>query len=439
MATAPAVRLAGLPSRQAPMTWGQKNQYIAIEMSGEESYRQNLVRSVPVPPGVETALICEALAGILSRHEALRTHFGRCEEDGFWQRVSGSVDLPLLMFDAADDAELATAKAHVAGHNFDHETQLPVRFAVVSHPDGTRSVELAVSHLAADAAGADVLAGEVGRALAGEALLPAPQKQPVDRAAWEGSPEGQAMAARNVDRWRTLMQAGATKVPAARGDGLRPRFWKGGLASPALRIVLPALATRLRISPTALVLAGMAHVVAARFGLDSVAIRIGFNNRVARPDKVAIESLMGWGLCHLTEVDGDRTQLAKAAANQAFQAYTTARFDIYDVLEVADRLRSEGAGETLPQFFLNIIDLPAPAADLRLHHDHLRELQAAATFDAAPSHTRDSSGLFILQVTQVPEAVRLGFLLDTRLLSKAELEQTLRQVEDWLVSLALKR
>lgn len=437
MSPAPAVRLTGLSSRSGPMTWGQRTQYIAIENSGDEAYRQNLVRSVPAPVGVPTARICEALGELLSRHEALRTYFGRTSEGALWQRVADTVELPLLMFDVSDDRTTMAARAEVAQYTFDHEADLPVRFAVVGHADGTRTVELVVSHVAADAAGADVLAREVARSLADEPLLPAPGQRPVDRAAWETSAAGQAVAAPNVERWRVLMESGATRVPAARGPGLRPRFWKGQLDSLALREALPALAARLRISPAALMMAGMAHVVAEEFDLESVPVRIGFNNRVRPADKVTIESLMGWGLCHLTGLGGDPADLARTAVTEAFTAYATARYDVYDVLEIADRLRKKGAGETLPQFFLNVIDLPAPAADLRLNRDRLRKLQASAVFDAMPSHTRDSGGLFILQPSQVAEAVRLYFLVDSRLLLPADVERVLRRIEDWLVNVAL--
>jgi hypothetical protein len=418
------------------MTWGQKSQFIAIESAGEEAHRQNLVRSVPVPPGVGTERIRETLQGVLGRHEALRTYFGRCVESGFWQRVAGSVELPLLMVDVADEGEIVAAKAHVARHTFDHEAHLPVRFGVVCHRGGMRSVELVVSHLAADAAGADLLAGEVGRSLAGGALMPAPRTQPVDRAVWEASPAGRAMSARHVDRWRTLMEAGATRVPVARGKGLSPRFWKGVLNSPMLRDALPTLAARLKVAPAALVLAGMAQVVADEFGLASVPIRIAFNNRVTPQDRVAIESLMAWGLCHLTDVGGSQAGLAKEAGVEAFTAYAMARYDIYDVVAIADRLKREGAGETLPQFFLNVVTLPAPTAGPGPSHDRLRELQAAAAFDSIPSHARDSSGLFIVHVTHEFGAVQLNFMVDTQLRLPAEVEQILRRIEDWLGRLA---
>lgn len=437
MPPVPTVRLSGLSSRSGPMTWGQKTQYIAIENSGDEAYRQNLVRVVPAPAGVTTERVCEALGELLRRHEALRTYFGRAAEGGLWQRVAETVQLPLLMFDVSDDQELMAARAEVARHTFDHEAELPVRFALVHHVSGVRTVELVGSHVAVDAAGADVLALEVARSLADDPILPAPPQQPVERARWETSPAGQAVAAPNVERWRALMESGTTQVPAARGPGLRPRFWRGQLDSLALREALPALAARLRISPAALMMAGMAHVVAEEFSLASVPVRIGFNNRVRPADKVAIESLMGWGLCHLTGPGGDLASLARTAATEAFTAYTTARYDIYQVLEIADRLREAGAGETLPQFFLNVIDLPSPSADLRLDRDHLRELQAAAVFDAMPSHTRDSGGLFILQPSQVAEAVRLFFLVDSRLLAPPEMERVLRRIEGWLVDAAL--
>ncbi|MEO3745656.1 hypothetical protein [Plantactinospora sp. B5E13] len=438
MAPAPVVRLDGLSPRYGRMTWGQRNQYVAIEAAGEEAYRQNLVRSVPVPPGVDSGRISEALKGLLGRHEALRTYFGGSPAAHLWQRVAGSVKIPLLMFDVSDGKEVVAAKTHVAGHTFDHETRLPVRFGAICHRGRVRSVELAVSHLATDAAGADLLATELARSLAGDAPSPAPRRQPVDRAAWEGSPAGQAMSAHNVDRWRALMETGATLVPAARRAGLSPRFWKGALDSLVLREALPTLAARLRVSPSALLLAGMAKVVAEEFDLTSVPVRIAFNNRITAEDKVAVETLMGWGLCFLTGVGGSQAALAKEAATEAFRAYSTARYDIYDLLDVADRLRRKGMGETLPQFFLNVVDLPAPAAAPSFDPDRLRELQAAAVFESAASHSRDSSGLFIMHVTLDPRSVRLNFLVDTQLCSPTEVEQIFRRIEGWLVSLALR-
>jgi hypothetical protein len=244
------------------------------------------------------------------------------------------------------------------------------------------------------------------------------------------------MSARHVDRWRVLMEAGATRVPVARGKGLVPRFWRGVLNSVMLREALPTLAARLKVSPAALVLAGMAQIVADEFDLTSVCVRIAFNNRVTPEDRVAIESLMAWGLCQLTAIGGDQAGLAKEAGAEAFTAYATARYDIYDVVDIADRRRREGAGETLPQFLLNVVNLPAPTAGPGPGHDRLRELRAATAFDSIPSHARDSSGLFIVHVTHEFGAVKLHFMVDTRLRLPAEVEQILRRIEDWLGALA---
>ena len=172
-----------------------------------------------------------------------------------------------------------------------------------------------------------------------------------------------------------------------------------------------------------------------------MSVRVAFHNRVVTPDDFGVDTLMQWGLACLAIDERPPAEQILTAGTEMLMAYATARYDIYDVLEVRERLRPDH-GETLPQFFLNLTDLSEPAgADTTAGphdrgHRRPRELMAESSFATHPSHTNDSPGLFFLATTILRDTVTIKFLFDTCLLTPAGAERALRGVEDWVVSMA---
>lgn len=430
------VSVGGLPARDGHMTWGQRTQQAILDFAGEESYRQNILETRRLPRPVPVTQVRRAIQQLLARHEGLRTRYLRDAAGSLTQQVLESADVELAIVEADSQASAAAAGRQLWRRCFDPETEAPVRFGILRLPGGATSLAAVVSHLAADLTGASLLLDDLVAALR-NGRTAAPLVQPVDRATFEMSDAGRELNTANVDRWTQLMAAGHTRVPELRLPGLDPRFWSGSLHSRALHATLPLACLKHRTTSAAMLLAALAAGLSQQLGIARVPVRLAFGNRLGTDD-MTVESLMQWGItCPL--VNGDSTTLIAAARREALRASATARYDMYDVLRVRDSLRANGSGDTLPQFFLNVTPgrqatrptRPTTAGSGAGGWDALLD---TATFSAAGSHSNDSAGLFFLAVRVIPGAVRLEFLVDTRLMTPAQVESLLRGMDRWVAS-----
>nr|WP_238404051.1 non-ribosomal peptide synthetase [Gordonia desulfuricans] len=157
-----------------PLAPTQRRMWVTAQMLGPLSiYAVPVV--VPVPDGVDDQRVAAAIAHVVDRHPALRTHYPS-SADGPRQRVIPGW-LPELRRVAIAHFGAGTtdpeALLSVFGRPFDLEAQPPVRAWILV--DGTSSAVVIVAHhIAFDGESAAVVATELGILLNGGDLGPAP-------------------------------------------------------------------------------------------------------------------------------------------------------------------------------------------------------------------------------------------------------------------------
>ena len=420
------VELQDERARQAPMTWGQLGQQAIFDITGEESYRQNQVRSVDVPAEAPLEQVGAAIHTLLSRHESLRTLF----TDDHRQRVLAQARLEVPVVTVGSAAEVAQFQSAFDRHTFQHDTQLPVRFGVTVAGDrGPATLHLVASHLAMDGFATDALAEEARRLCAQDPSCPPTSPattsvgryQPADRAAFECSEAGQDLSRRNIARWTRAQEAGALATPKPTRQGRTPRFWSATLVSATLRLSLQAACERLRSSPAVVLLAGLAEGLGRTFDLHTVPIRIATSNRTDVQD-TGVETLMQWGLAVLDPTK-PTDELVGAAFRETLRASASARYHTYDLFDALTGTRIPPDQSFLPQFFINYYEGGEPEAP------SVSSDNPASVCTSEPSHEYDSDGLFFLFALPTRETITLYTIFDTALCAPMDAEHLLRTVE----------
>lgn len=410
------------------MTWGQLTQQAIYDLTAEESYRQTQKRSVELPPGVPPQRIATAVQSVLERHESLRTLFSADRR----QRVQPHVELSVPIAAAGSDDEAHRIHTDLYQRSFDFDA-LPVRFGVLNRADGSATLLIAASHLAIDAFAGDSLADELRRLCGPDDLgvLPDPVGHPVDRTRFEGSPAGRALSRRNIGRWQRLHEDGVASTPAPTLPGLTPRFHTGTLVSPTLRRAMPAASSRLGASSAVVLLAAVSSVLGDLFGVPRVAARIAYSNRTD-PLDLGIETLMQWGLT-IVDVRGTAQDVVRSAFRETLRASAAARYDIYELFETLSGERCPPDHRFMPQIFLNYFD-GANTATMPPEDDDGPVPES--TFSSVPSHEHDSDSLYFLFASPSRKAITLHYMIDTRMLSLADVEASARALEEWVVTAA---
>lgn len=275
-----SITFSGLTSGQGPLTWGQRHigRVLAANEHGTEQY--TLRRCWPVPPGTRTAEVHDALRGLVARHEALRTRL----VDDVLQRTCGEGHITVEHHEStdgqwsADDALRAADR--LSGEQFDLAAEFPVRFQILSVEGRPEWVVMALSHMAGDAYACDLLQGDFERMLRADGLLPT-TSQPVTWALYEQSARGARVNRRSVDYMCTLLREyGDPLFPSTAPADHRSRGFpvvRGHGYGVGARV--EGLASRWRLSATAVSLAALARSFARHSGLDAFPLGVTSSNR----------------------------------------------------------------------------------------------------------------------------------------------------------------
>lgn len=168
---------------------------------------------------VDHAALEHALACLRARHDSLRFRLGR-EGDAYFARFDGPilVDLPVVDIGEKSDAEaLAQVKAF-ALEEYDLERGPLYRAVLYARGAGRHWLLIAAHHLVFDYWSMGVVVRELGlnylAGVAGSRDLPKPAKtSPASYAAWQRSPEYEALCEEQRPFWRELLSQ-----PVARAE-----------------------------------------------------------------------------------------------------------------------------------------------------------------------------------------------------------------------------
>ncbi|MER8236518.1 condensation domain-containing protein [Streptomyces sp. NPDC094049] len=278
--------------RGGPLTWIQ--QWHWFERGIPSPRRVNptpLADHCRVPPPATVADVHRALADLTARHEALRTTVDPLRTLQHVHRADWS-PLPVdhVEVPSADAATLEAATAALARCPIDPERNPPWLARVVLEAGKPRAVLVAVHHVVIDGWGLAVLLDRLHGLLRGDSAPPGPLTHPLDAVAAQ-SPE-RARAAEH--EWLTRLASNPTGVLApfggTEGGGGRHRLQYRSVGA---YDDLGRVARRHRASREVVMLAALAHDVAARTGEHRFLASVVVSNRarVALRNSVDVRAL----------------------------------------------------------------------------------------------------------------------------------------------------
>jgi hypothetical protein len=250
----------------------------------------------------------------------------------------------------------------------------------------------------------------------------APGLNPLGLAAWQESAEGRRVARRAAELWEAVPPTVMFERPSGAPD--RPPIWRARLTSPALDLASRALADAHRTSTSTVLLAATAVLVARATGQDRCTVLPIVNNRFRTDVSRLVSTLSQEGVFSLDGVDRPFPQLLRGADAAAMRAYRSAFHDPAD--------RAAGAWvQPLACFNDMRFADPGPSA-------HSQEEIESALDHGELSWPLSQSKLncrFCVHVaTSTGGALELSVTADTAFLSRAEIERSLRELEQLLVA-----
>jgi len=416
------------------LSWGQRNMWMAIEREGKPVL---LGGAVPLPAGSTLDGIVRQLSFVLGRHPALRTKlvFGP-DNSGpgreVRQRLFSSGELALAVVDCAGREPQAVAREveqDYARHEFDYETEWPVRAAVICQ-DGTPVWFVAIYlHVQLDGLGLQLLIDDL-------ADLDAPPDPdvlgPLEQARWQQTPAAARQSEAALRLWERALRTVPLQRFEQRYPTAEPAFPQLVLTSPALRLALRRLSAELALDSSPILL-GLLAVAVGRDGqpgpfLASLAVSNRFRPGLARSVSMLAQvspCVIDVADCTLAEVFG-RTRRATVAA------YKYGYYDPVARLRLSDQVAAERGQK---------VDLSCYFSDRRLDRDPLgqqppTEQQVLAALPGSTVEwTEQLEGLAeklyftVADAPDTPDAVQLRLTADARYFSREDMERLLRSIE----------
>lgn len=427
------VPFEGAGSGVEELSWGQIGLWQSIEQSGAP---KTVAYVAGLPAGATVDGMATALRFMMGRHQSLRTRL-RLRPDAPPLQVcasAGEAVLEVVDAGAADPAEVAEAVAErYRTEQFELETEWPVRFAVIRSGGVLTHRVLVILHTSVDADGMAALLADVERGDENAPLgLP-----PLAQARRQASPNGQLQNATSLAYLEKVLW---TVDPSRFGERKYPgerMIHQLELRSPATRLAINAVAARLGINTSPVLLASFAVGLARFTGVNPVLAMLLVSNRF-RPGLAGSVSALIQLTPYLIDVAGITLDEAVArAARSALTAYKNAYYNPYQQDEVIERVERERGEEIDLSCFYNdsrlsdrgAAEVPATAAEIRAALDRgtVRWLNKAN-----PPKRKiffnvfDTSGDIAFEVTA-----------DSRWFSPADLETLVRGIEAVAVEAAL--
>ncbi len=281
-----------------PLSFGQERLWF-IDRLDPGSPVYNMPAAVSLSGTLDPVALREALAGIVARHEVLRTAF-RAPGGTPVQWASPRLDLDLPQVDLSALAEpwaeaLRLAEAE-ALRPFDLEAGPPIRTALLRLDAATHVLFVTVHHIAFDGWSVGIFLRELA-GLYGREALPALPVQYADFAVWQRQrleDGGDSGMAPHLAWWRETL-AGAPPLLALPTDRPRPpvQTFRGGSRRMALRPetarAVRDLSRRLEATPFMTLLAVWAALMARYGGGGDLVV----GTAVAGRGRVELEPLIG--------------------------------------------------------------------------------------------------------------------------------------------------
>jgi hypothetical protein len=193
--------------RRGPPTVAQA-QLLALDRRTPRPRVCNLSYAVGIEGPLDVAALADAFAGVVARHEPLRTTY---EGDEAVVGEGDTVDLkPRPVQDLEEAAALAEAEREAG---FDLSREGPLRASLLRLGEERHVLLLTLHHVAADGWTLRLLCEELSRRYAGEAVAAELDSDCIDHARWQREWLESPAAERELDWWRERL-AGTSPRPA---------------------------------------------------------------------------------------------------------------------------------------------------------------------------------------------------------------------------------
>nr|BFE56253.1 hypothetical protein GCM10020063_007790 [Dactylosporangium thailandense] len=432
--TTVSVRFEGGRGGEAPLTWAQRFMYDVVEsLRGQDTHLNFHIRA-DVPAGASTEAVGAAVRTLVERNEVLRTRFHPGPDGEPVQTVlpSGTVEIGLVDGVGPDGVEDFCAAVRFADHEW------PLRVSLLCDDDEPRHLVVTVGHAAVDQWAAALLGDQLTALLAGDALSAPPEgEQPLDRARFEGSPEGEQLRERTLGHLEAQLRAAQqTLFPAASRAPESPRYWIGELDSPLGGIAIRKAARRLRVPATAVLLGLFAIFVGERGRTGAPLMLIIAGNRHTEAAMRYVGQLAQF-TATTVPVDPDSVAATvRAASRGLLESYS---FGQYPTLELERLVETVGTRRGVALDLTTTLNVHHSDADMSPVSDEafaeaVAKYADATTFGWLSKLEVENYKLYL--DARVDDRLHLWLRTDTAVISPAGTEALLRGMEHAMVRLA---
>lgn len=446
------VAFTGAQAGTEPLTWGQK----AILRDMRESGNQfNMPGRIDLPAGSTVDEAAARLAGLMSRHAALRARLTTDSAGRPCQDVAGSgrIDLDILtMPDDADPADAARLLADLWTEwplaRFDFTRDWPLRMAVVRHRGACLHLAWVLSHLAADGGGHMLLLGDLlADDRADGAARQARHPDVLDIARTEREPQSRQLSSRTMRYWesqlrdipaRTFAESARQRTQAGASPGERYRQVR--FRSPAAHLAMLAIARRTGTDASRVTLALIATAIARATGRRRLTIKVMVNNRFRPGFAEAIAPIAQNSVVTIDVADAAIDEVVARTRSGSLTAGMRAYYDPDELAEVTERLDGERGYPARVTCRVNdqramIMRADTEASLAEVTKDELRQklTETSLTWLGRRDNMHEQVNILIEPRTDV---VSLHMMWDRWCLSDGEVEALLRGVEEVAVEAA---
>lgn len=445
------VRFAGPDTGTAPLTWGQREIWVPIELAGRTL---GLGGAMPVPSTTTVDEVATVLRFAMSRHQALRTRF-ECDGNGrpVQQLVGQAGTVALDVFDVddgTDPEQFANAlRWEYEDRGFDFGHEWPVRMGVVRSTGELTHAVVLYNHLVIDGYGLDALNRDLAHLDRGTGASHQPPAgtHPLEQASYQCSPAGLRQSEAALRYWtRHLHEIPACRSPQTPAPTISPstdkavdrtRYRVASMRSRAAHLALANITARTRVGSSPVLLAAFAVLLARVSRVNPSAVRTVVSNRFRSGLAESVSVLNQSGLCVIDVANATFDEVVDRAWRSSMSAGKHAYYDPHALHELFATVGRERGEDLDMSCFFN---------DSRRTRDHVSAetatrsalVEALGRSDFRWEDQRDdATERVFMNVNESASTLDYSIRADTWYWPPEDLEELVRGVEAILVDAAV--